>query len=80
MYWAEIAWHLDDAQEALRGVIAEIAENPDYDLVEFEVEMAHVYHHLNTAWNGRNEEVPWEANSNHDFNRRRQFPQDLSMD
>ena len=73
-------WQLGEAEEELRRTIADLAGNPDYDLVEFEVAMAHIYHHLNTAWNARMDMDAWEANSDEDFRRLRQFPRDLSMD
>jgi len=49
-----ITFHLKEAQEELNQTIYELETVEDYDFGEFVVAMSHLYHHLNTAWNGRN--------------------------
>ena len=49
-----IVFHLREGLEELIGTIAAIESKPDYDEIEFEIAMAHLYNHLNTAWNSRN--------------------------
>jgi hypothetical protein len=51
---AYIAWNLQDAIEALSEIIEGMRPNAEIDEAEFSVRMAHLYGHLNTAWNVRN--------------------------
>lgn len=75
-----VLFNLREAQEEIRRTIAEIERHPDYDFGEFIVAMAHAYHHLNTAWNARDEaQSAVEPCSRADFQRWRQFPVDLDM-
>jgi hypothetical protein len=75
-----VLFNLREAQEELRRMIAEIEETPDYDLGEFVVAMGHAYHHLNIAWNSRDEpQRTVEACSEADFQRWRQFPANLDV-
>ena len=46
-----VLWNLREAAEALTGLIAEMEGNPEHDQGQFELELNHVYHHINTAWN-----------------------------
>jgi hypothetical protein len=49
-----ILFHLAEASEQLRNTIKNIKNDPEYEIGTYTVEMSHLYHHLNTAWNGRN--------------------------
>ncbi|MBI5684989.1 MAG: hypothetical protein HZC54_07900 [Verrucomicrobia bacterium] len=48
-----VLFHLREAKEELDRTIGEIENDQSYDYAEFHVAMSHLYHHLNTAWNGR---------------------------
>ena len=48
-----VLFHLREAKEELDRTIAEVETTSDYGVREFRVAMSHLYHHLNTAWNGR---------------------------
>ena len=48
-----ILFHLAEAAEQLTKTINSIKTAPEYAFEEYQVEMSHLYHHLNTAWNGR---------------------------
>ena len=50
-----VLFNLREAEEELRRTIAEIESTPDYGYSEMVVAMSHAYHHLNTAWNSRDE-------------------------
>ena len=52
--WAALMYELEDAQEGLESLFQNIAEDAEFSAVEFQVHMAHIYSHLNRAWNGRN--------------------------
>jgi hypothetical protein len=50
---ATILFHLKEAKEELDRTIAEIEKNRAVRAATFLVNMSHLYHHLNTAWNAR---------------------------
>jgi hypothetical protein len=50
---AYITWNLEDAQEELSRVLEGISPDAEIDEAEFRSRMAHLYSHLNTAWNVR---------------------------
>ncbi len=67
-----ITAHLKDAREAIDGLLDGL-ERDDYDIGELFVEMSHLYHHINTAWNGR--QLPdAELEGDAAFERLRQMP------
>ena len=70
-----VQFHLTHAHEALGQLITDMKADQDYDYGEYVVDMSHVYHHLNTAWNSRDttEDAAREC-SEEDFYRWRQFP------
>ena len=49
-----VLFNLREAHEALQRIIKDIESQPDYDYGEYIVEMTHLYHHVNTAWNAQN--------------------------
>ena len=76
----QVLSHLSEAREAITQVIEEIQETPDYDDSEYWVDMQHVYHHINTAWNSRNaSSADVEQATDTVFNRWNVFPLDLPM-
>ena len=75
-----ILFHLLEAKEQLDSMITEIPDNPEYDIGEFRVEMGHVYHHLNTAWNGRDQaDEQFKKCTDVDFAQFRRFPPDADL-
>jgi hypothetical protein len=72
---------LREGLEELQRTVRELEDDPDYEDVEFLIAMQHLYHHLNTAWNSRNEspERAWES-AEEDFYNWRRFPTDIPMD
>ena len=75
-----VLWHLREAAEALTNTIAEMEADPEYSREALGVEMAHLYHHLNTAWNARDAATARvDACSAEDFREWRQFPADIDM-
>jgi len=75
-----ILFHLREANEALGQAISDIEKDPDYDIGEFRVAMGHLYHHLNTAWHGRDasDQRHRECNRN-DFDSWRKFPDESDV-
>lgn len=73
-------WHLREAAEALADEIRRL-EAGDVENFETGVGVAHIYHHLNTAWNARTaSEDASRVCSTEDFYRWRRFPEDLPDD
>ena len=70
-----ILYNLEHAHEALGQAIADIKSDPEYDYGEYLVDMGHVYHHVNTAWNARDSsKAAADQCSEDDFYRWKQFP------
>ena len=75
-----VLFHLGEAQEALGKMIQKVETDPDYDFGHFLVDMTHLYHHVNTAWNARNASVPEAENqTDNDFYEWRKFPEDIDL-
>lgn len=72
--WAALMYELEDAHEHLGRLIAEMESDPDYDEVNFRIDLGHVYSHLNRAWHGRNDR---EGQLQPDWHAASQFPRDL---
>ena len=78
-----VLFHLREAKEELDRTIGQIAADPDYGYGEFVVAMSHLFHHLNTAWNGRDAFMERHNGcSQADFDAWRKFPKndDLLLD
>ncbi len=71
--WALLVHDLDDAREHLVDLLA-ASNSPDFDETEFGIQLAHIYSHLNRAWNGRTHAG---NRSDADFQRFSEFPKDL---
>ncbi len=75
-----ILFHLGEAKEELDRTINEITRNSDYDAEEFQVAISHLYHHINTAWNGRDASAERHREcSQEDFEAWRKFPNESEL-
>ena len=75
-----ILFHLREVQEELASTIAKLDTAESVDEIEFEIAIAHMYNHLNTAWNARavtDEQIVTQSDD--DFYRWRAYPVDISM-
>jgi hypothetical protein len=76
--WALLQYELADAQDGIESLLRDMAEDKEFSEIEFGIHMAHIYGHLNRAWNGRNAtEQQWEANKMPD--KWDNFPPDLYL-
>jgi len=67
--------HLKKALEELQRTVHALEQGNSYDRENLEVAMGHLYHHLNTAWNGQNQsDEQFRKCSEEDFARFRKFP------
>ena len=70
-----VLFHLQEAKEELDRTIGELTTMAEYASEEFLVAMGHLFHHLNTAWNGRNASPDrTAAEEKVDFDAWRKFP------
>jgi hypothetical protein len=75
-----VLFHLKEAKEELDRTITEIANDPTYEFGAFQVAMSHLYHHLNTAWNGRDASAERRRECiQSDFDLWRKFPSDTDL-
>ena len=78
LVYANFAYNLQDAHEELTKILELIKPNSEFDEEYFEVKMAHLYWHLNNAWNTRNisgEQL--ESADGKQMNLWGEFPKDL---
>ncbi|KAI9130823.1 hypothetical protein [Acaryochloris sp. CCMEE 5410] len=52
--WALLLYELDDAKEHIESLMSQMAEQGQIDEIDFKIQIAHVYAHLNRSWNTRN--------------------------
>lgn len=71
-----ILFDLQDAHEDLTRIIADLKDDPDCDETEYRIDMAHLYHHINSAWNARHATVD-EIGAEGKYKKWGQFPQDI---
>ena len=77
---SHVLFHLREAEEELSRTIREIEANETYGFGEFVVAIQHLYHHVNTAWNGKDATEQQATNpTDAEFARWNEFPRDLTM-
>lgn len=72
--WALLIEELSEAKEHIENLANQMASNKAIDPQDFEVQIAHIYAHLNRIWNSRDatteiDDESWEAFSS--------FPTDI---
>jgi len=72
--WSQLMYELEDAHEHLGNLIKEMSKEGRIDVEGYAVDVAHVYAHLNRAWNSR--EFIGEM-SEAQWGEYRAFPKDL---
>jgi len=75
-----VLFHLREAAEQLKETIQGLESSTHYGNAEFQVDMGHLYHHLNTAWNGRDQtHAQHSGATEEDFSRFRLFPHESEL-
>jgi hypothetical protein len=70
-----ILFHLTEAANAIRNTIDKIKSDPEYEYGSYRVDIEHIYHHVNSAWNAKDAtDAAVKKCSQEDFDRWRQFP------
>jgi hypothetical protein len=72
--WSQLIHELEDAHEHLGNLIKEMQTDGCIDIEGYSIDVAHVYAHLNRAWNSR--EIIGEL-SESQWEECREFPKDL---
>lgn len=76
-----IIYNLKEAQEQLTEIINEIENGEELNIGSYIVDMQHLYHHLNTAWNARDaSDTQTTECSEENFEKWRLFPDDMEME
>jgi len=77
--WVNLLYELEDAHEHLGQLIKDMNEEKkgdgdDFCEIDFSIQLAHIYAHLNIAWNTRNFTKDYRVKDRDEL---RQFPTDL---
>lgn len=75
-----IKWQLQEASEQISNLIEEMGKDSDWGIGDYAVDMRHLYHHVNSAWNARyaSEQEAADCTAT-EFERWRQYPNDLEI-
>jgi len=76
---ALVLHHLTEAHQSLSRMLAEARRDEEWGIGELGVEMQHLYHHINTAWNARYSPNAVGQASDAEFREWSAFPADLPM-
>ena len=49
--WAMLLYELSDAHEHLGALVNQMAESGGIDIEDYQIQLGHVFAHLNRAWN-----------------------------
>jgi len=77
-----ISFQLREAQEAIATLLEDLAdpEEQDYDEERFTIDMTHIYHHINSAFNTRfAREDYYETMTQEEFDQNERFPTDIIL-
>ena len=70
--------NLEEAANELEAILARLSTDIEYSEDQFQVNLEHVYHHLNMAWNIRHTTSELYANMTDDqFNEWSKFPKEM---
>ncbi|WP_444958402.1 hypothetical protein [Microbulbifer sp. ZKSA002] len=72
--WSQLMSELEDAHEHLGDLIKEMGSKGSLDIEGYSIDIAHIYAHLNRAWNSRDFKGEMSESQWEEF---RYFPADL---
>jgi hypothetical protein len=73
--WVSLMYELDDAKEHLETLMREMTEHAEFSEEDYRIQLAHIYSHLNRAWNTR-DRLGIE-HTLEEFNEAGRFPKDI---
>jgi hypothetical protein len=75
-----VLFHLKEALEELQRTVKEVEQDSSYSVESLQVAMGHLYHHLNTTWNGKDcTDKEFKECSDEKFSKWRKFPKDSEL-
>lgn len=73
-----VTTNIKEAHEELQKIVQTMAKNANMDETELGIALAHIYHHLNFAWNARfKSDLEYATLSDDDFIQWSRFPEDI---
>ena len=72
--WSSLMYELEDAREHLEGLIKDMEKDGSIDEKDYEIQLGHVFSHLNRGWNSRRKIGEYNAKEREYFS---SFPTDL---
>ena len=73
--WALLAYEIEEVVEHLQDLSNEVIPGSEIDETEFEIQLGHIYSHINRIWNSRNHTGEL---SKEDHDKYSEFPTDLN--
>ena len=73
--WAGILYELDDLKEHLDSLIKQMSDEGKIDETDYEIQIGHLYAHLNRAWNSRSATVDTVEKN---LGKYTEFPKDIN--
>jgi len=74
--WAMLSYELEEVVEHLQGISNMVIPGSEISEEEFEVQLGHVYAHLNRIWNSRNHVGELTDKKREEF---KEFPKDINF-
>ncbi len=71
-------FNLTEAKAAIEQLLAEMQSDPEYDIGNYQVDMQHVYWHINCAWNGKGFNMTTDTLTDTLYQSFIQYPTDLA--
>lgn len=72
--WSTLLYELGDASEHILNLINQMQSNGKIDKEDYEVQLGHIFAHLNRAWHTRNKVGEYSDEEREQFT---EFPKDL---
>ncbi|RBP47007.1 hypothetical protein [Arenicella xantha] len=73
--WARLMYELDDLKDHLSTLIDEMNSSGEISIEEYQVQVGHLYAHLNRAWNSRDATAEVVEKNLKNFT---EFPKDIT--
>lgn len=73
--WSSLMYELEDAKEHLGALINELNKCGKIDEIEYQIDLGHIFAHLNRSWNSRNKIGDYNEKERELFS---SFPDDIN--
>ncbi len=74
--WSSLLYELEDAKDHLESLVTEMNKSGSIDEVEYEIQIGHVFAHLNRGWNSRSKIGEYDEKEREQFS---SFPSDIEL-